>query len=163
QALRPLARGFVGFFAALALAVGLTAESRGAAIALAGALIATVAIARDRGRLALTLLAAILPALLVAARMIEGDPSASASTARTRGLAALAAAVLAAGLVSALAMLDRRGRFPFGGRESRVAVALWAVVLAVGVAAFAARAGRPDTWLQARWSEFRNVHPTVAG
>ena len=33
----------------------------------------------------------------------------------------------------------------------------------IGATAFAVRAGRPDTWLEARWDEFQNVHPALAG
>src|SRR5918994_4950033 len=61
--LRPLVRGAFAFAATLALAVGFASQSRGAAIALAGALLATVLIARDRGRLSLTLLAVVAPGL----------------------------------------------------------------------------------------------------
>jgi hypothetical protein len=161
QPLRPLARGLFGFFVALALAAGLAAESRGAAVALAGACIAAVAIARDRGRFALTLLAVVLPAAAVAGRMIGGDPSNSASTAQARGVAALSAAIVAGALVCGLAMLDRRDRPPFGGREGRIALVLVTAVLALGVALFVAKAGRPDTWLSARWDEFSNVHSTL--
>jgi O-antigen ligase len=161
QPLRPLARGLLGLFAALALAVGLAAESRGAAVALAGAFIAVVAIARDRGRLVLTLLAVVLPAAAVAGRMIGGDPSTSAGTSQARGVAALSAAIVAGALVCGLAMLDRRDRPPFGGREGRIALVLVTALLAVGVALFVAKAGRPDTWLSARWDEFSNLHPTL--
>jgi len=163
QPLRPLARGLFGFFAALALATGLAAESRGAAVALAGALVAAVAIARDRGRFALTLLAVVLPTAAVAGRMMGGDPSTSASTAEARGIAALIAAFVAGAFVGALAMLDRRNRLPFGRREGRIALVLVTVLLVLAVALFVAKAGRPDTWLSARWSEFSNVHPTLTG
>jgi O-antigen ligase len=160
QPLRPLARGLFGFFAALALATGLAAESRGAAVALSGALVATVAIARDRGRFALTLLAVVLPAAAAASRIVGGDPSTSAGASQARGAAALSAALVAGALVCGLAMLDRRDRPPFRGREGRTAVVLVTVLLALGVALFAAKAGRPDTWISARWNEFSNVHPT---
>jgi hypothetical protein len=163
QPLRPLARGLFGFFAALALATGLAAESRGAAVALAGAFVAAVAIARDRGRFALTLLAVVLPTAAVAGRMMGGDPSTSASTAEARGIAALIAAFVAGAFVGALAMLDRRNRLPFGRREGRIALVLVTVLLVLAVALFVAKAGRPDTWLSARWSEFSNVHPTLTG
>ena len=157
QPLRPLVRSALGFFAALALAVGLTAQSRGGAIALAAALVASVAIARDRGRFALTLLATVLPVAAIAPRMVGTDPV-SAGVVRDRGLAALVAAVLAAVLVCGLAMLDRRQRFPFRGRESRVALAAWALVLALAAGAFVAGSGRPDTWASARWDEFTKVN-----
>ena len=160
QPLRPLARGLFGVFAALAFAVGLAAESRGAAVALAGAFIAAVAIARDRGRFTLTLLAVALPAAAVAGRMVGGDPSTSANTAQARGVAALIAAIVAGVLVCGLAMLDRRDRLPFGGGEGRIASVLVTVVLVLGIALFVVKAGRPDTWLSARWNEFSNVHPT---
>src|SRR5215204_7169101 len=70
--LRPLVRGVFAFAATLALTVGLTAQSRGAAIALAGALLATVLIARDRGRLSLTLLAVVAPVAVIAPQIEIG-------------------------------------------------------------------------------------------
>lgn len=161
QPLRPLARGLFGFFTALALAVGLAAESRGAAIALTGAFIAAVVIARDRGRLSLTLLAVVLPVAAVAGQLVGGDPSTSASTAQARGVAGLSAAFIAGALACGLAMLDRRDRPPFGGREGWIASLLVTLVLALGIGLFVAKAGRPDTWLSARWNEFSNVHPTL--
>jgi O-Antigen ligase len=161
--LHPAVRALCGFSAALALAVGLTAQSRGGAVALAGALAAAVVIAVERGRFALTLGAVVLPPAIAATRLAAVDRSFSASDARTRGLLALGAAVLAAALVVGLAMLERRERFPFGGRERRVVVALFAAIAVLAVAAFAVRAGRPDTWLEARWDEFQNVHPAAVG
>ena len=160
QPLRPLVRGALAFCAALALTVGLTAQSRGAAIAVAGALIASVLIARDRGRFALTLLAVAVPVAAMAPQMVGGDPSVSAELVRDRGRAALFAAVGAAVLVCGLALLDRRSRIPFGGREGRVAVAAWTLVLALAAGAFLATSGRPDRWAAARWDEFTNVHST---
>lgn len=161
QPLRPLVRGLFGLFAALALAVGLASQSRGAAVALVGALIASSAIARDRGRFALTLLAVIGPVAFVAALMMAGDPSSSPGASRERGGAALAAALAAAAIVFGLAMLDRRRRYPFRGAEGRLALAAWAAVLSIGLGVFVAQVGRPDTWAAARWEEFRNVHPTT--
>jgi O-Antigen ligase len=158
QPLRPLVRGTFGFFAALALAVGLAAQSRGAAIGLAGALIASVVIARDRGRFALTLLGILVPVAVVASEMVGGDPASSADLVRDRGQAALVGGFAAAVLVCGLAMLDRRTRFPFGGREARVAFALWALALTLAAGAFLSASGRPDNWASARWSEFTNVH-----
>jgi hypothetical protein len=154
---RPLVRGAVGAFAALGLAVGLATQSRGAAIALACALVASVAIARDRSRYALTLLVFVAPVAAIASRMVGGDPSSSASMVRDRGYAALTAAVVAGVLVCGLAMLDRRSRFPFGGRETHAAVAAWAAVFALGIGAFVSANGRPDTWISARWNEFTQV------
>jgi hypothetical protein len=154
---RPLVRGAVGAFAGLGLAVGLATQSRGAAIALACALVASVAIARDRSRYALTLLVAVAPVAAIASRMVGGDPSSSASMVRDRGYAALTAAVVAGVLVCGLAMLDRRSRFPFGGRETHAAVAAWAAVFALGIGAFVSANGRPDTWISARWNEFTQV------
>jgi len=152
---RPLVRGAIGAFAGLGLAVGLATQSRGAAIALACALVASVAIARDRSRYGLTLLVVMAPVAAIASRIVGGDPSSSASMVRDRGYAALTAAVVAGVLVCGLAMVDRRSRFPFGGRETHAAVAAWAVVLALGIGA--STNGRPDTWISARWNEFTHV------
>nr|MBA2568523.1 hypothetical protein [Actinomycetota bacterium] len=93
QPLRPFVRGVLGLFAALALAVGLAAQSRGGAIALAVALVASLAIARDRGRFALTLLAIVAPIAAIATRMVGGEAASSADLVRARGLAALVGAI----------------------------------------------------------------------
>jgi hypothetical protein len=155
--LRPLVRGAVGAFAALGLAVGLATQSRGAAIALACGLVASLAIARDRSRYALTLLVIVAPVAAIASRLVGGDPSSSASMVRDRGYAALTAALVAGVLVCGLAMLDRRSRFPFGGRETHAAIAVWAAVFVLGMGAFVSTNGRPDTWISARWNEFTQV------
>jgi O-Antigen ligase len=162
EPLRPLARGAFGFLAGLALAVGLATQSRGGAIALSGALIACVLIASDRGRFALTLLAIAVPVAAIAPEMVGGDPASSAALLRDRGQAALIGAVAAAALVCGLALLDRRRRFPFGGRESRVAFAAWTLAVALAAGAFVSASGRPDTWASARWDEFTNVQSAAS-
>ena len=46
------------------------------------------------------------------------------------------------------------------------AVAVWACLAVAAIAVFADRYGRPDTWLEGRWHEFRNlnaVQPASAG
>lgn len=159
--LRPVVRGAFAFAATLALAVGFTAQSRGAAIALAGALLATALIARDRGRLSLTLLAVVVPVAVILPRLI-GDAAPSVELMRERGQAALVAAVAAGAIVCVLSMADRRHRFPFGGREPWVALALWSAVIVVAGSAFVATSGRPDAWVSSRWDEFTNVDATVA-
>lgn len=161
QPLRPLVRAAFAFSAALAFAVGLTAQSRGAAIALAGALLASVAIAKDRGRYSLTLLAVVTPVAAIAPRLI-GEAAPSAALLRERGQAALLAAVVAAAVVCVLSMLDRRRRFPFGGREAPVALVVWALALALAGAAFLSASGRPDAWVSARWDEFTKVGSPAA-
>src|SRR5215207_7549070 len=158
--LRPLVRGVFAFAATLALTVGLTAQSRGAAIAVAGALLATVLIAKDRGRLSLTLLAVVVPVAVIAPQLV-GDQAPSADLVRERGQAALLAAIAAGAIVCALSMADRRGRFPFGGRERWVALTLWSAVIVVAASADAATSGRPDAWVSSRWEEFTDVHATA--
>ena len=59
-------------------------------------------------------------------------------------------------------MADRRRRFPFGGREPWVALALWSAVIVVAGSAFVATSGRPDAWVSSRWDEFTNVDASVA-
>jgi hypothetical protein len=159
--LRPLVRGAFAFAATLALAVGFTAQSRGAAIALAGALLATVLIARDRGRLSLTLLAVVAPVAVIVPRLV-GDQAPSAELVRERGEAAVLAAVTAGAIVCILAMADRRRRFPFGGPEHWVALTLWSAVIVVAASAFVVTSGRPDGWVSSRWDEFTNVDASVA-
>jgi hypothetical protein len=151
--LRPFARGAFGLLTALVIVLGLAAESRGGLLALAAALAACVLIARDRGRLTLTLFAVAMPVALVATQMVEGDPSSGAAV-RERGLAALVAAVLGGVLVGGLALLDRRDRFPFGGREARVAAATAATLGLATVAVFVATSGRPNSFVADRWDEF---------
>jgi hypothetical protein len=162
EPLRPLFRGAFGLLAALALAVGLAAQSRSGTIALAGALIASVAIARDRSRFALTLVAVGAPVAAIAPRMVSGDAASSANLVRDRGQAALIAAVVAAALVCGVAMLDSRRHFPFGGREAPVAFAAWTLALALAAGAFLSATGRPDTWASARWNEFTNMRPAAS-
>ena len=113
---------------------------------LAGALLATVIVAKDRGRLSLTLLAVVVPVAVIVPRLI-GDPAPSAELVRERGQAAVLAAVAAGAIVCILAMADRRRRFPFGGREPWVALTLWSAVIVVAASAFVATSGRPDAWV----------------
>jgi hypothetical protein len=108
-------------------------------------------------------LAVIAPIALVIRWLTNGDPSASAVLATHHGEAAILAAAFAGALVTGLAMLDRRNRFPFRGHENRTAVVITVTVVVIAAAGFAAKSGRPDTWLKARWSEFATVHPTPAG
>jgi O-Antigen ligase len=124
-------------------------------------LLASVLIARDRGRYSLTLLAIVMPVAATAPRLI-GDAAPSATLVRERGMAALTAAVVAAVIVCLVSMLDRRGRFPFGGREGRIALALWAAAIGLAACAFVVTTGRPDTWAAARWNEFTDVNATAA-
>jgi O-Antigen ligase len=151
--LRPLARGAFGLLATLVLALGLAAQSRGAVIAIVLALVACVAIARDRGRLALTLFAVLIPVVVAAIRIVDGNTG-SATEARELGLAVGLAALLGGLLVGSLALLDRRDRFPFGGREARAAAVVGALFAVAALAAFVAINGRPDDWMADRWNEF---------
>jgi hypothetical protein len=159
--LRPVVRGAFAFAAALALAVGFASQSRGAAIALTGALLATLLVTRDRGRHSLTLLAVVVPVAVIVPQLI-GDAAPSAELVRERGQAALFAAIVAGAIVCALSMADRRGRFPFGGREAWVGLALWTAVIVVAGWAFVSTSGGPDAWVSSRWDEFTNVDATVA-
>jgi hypothetical protein len=160
EPLRPIVRSACGFLAALACAVGFTAQSRGGAIALVVALVASVAIARDRGRFLLTTVCCLAPVAPTLPSLATGQAAISAAVARDHGIAAAASAAGAAVLVLGLAMLDRRHRLPFGGRENKVAAALAAIIIVVGATAFVAKNGRPDTWLHARWDEFATAHPS---
>jgi peptidoglycan/LPS O-acetylase OafA/YrhL len=159
QPLRPAARGAFGACTALAFLLGLSAESRGATIAVAAALFACVLIARDRARFVLTSLVLAIPIGVVAARVVGGDGELSPGGVRAQGIAALVAALLAGALVCALSLLDRRRRFPFDGRENRAAALGALAWVAVLLVAFVVVNGRPDTWVADRWDEFNETSP----
>jgi hypothetical protein len=163
EPLRPLIRGASACLAALGCAIGFTAQSRGGAIALGIALFSSAAIARDHARFILTTLATLIPVALVLPALVSGDPSNSSSVARAHGEAALVAATVAGVLSVSLAMLDRRRRFPFGGREKTTAVAVGVFLALVGAGLFVSKTGRPNTWLRERWREFATVQPTPIG
>ena len=92
EPLRPLVRAPLGALAALVLAVGATAESRGGTIAIVGALVAVPVLARDRGRAGLTVLAVALPVLAAMPVLAAGSATATRGDLRASGVAALLAA-----------------------------------------------------------------------
>lgn len=161
--IRPLGRALVAAVAALALAEGLMTLSRGAAIALVATIVVCVALATERARLALTLVGIALPVALLSTRLTDGRPGEVASDAVARGQAAALAAAAAALIVVLLASAERVWPRSFARRKGVVAVGVWACTLAVGATAFVVHYGRPDTWLSARWDEFRNVHAVQPG
>ena len=115
-------------------------------------------LSRDRTRprpLRAHLLSIVAPVAAIAPRMVGTDPV-SAGALRDRGWAASSPRSLPQH--SWLAMLDRRQRFPFRGREARVALAMWALVLIVAAGGFVATSGRPDTWVADRWDEFTGAN-----
>jgi O-Antigen ligase len=157
---RPAARALVAAVAALVLAVGMMAQSRGGSIALVVTLVVCVVIATDRARFALTLAAVVLPVVGLFGRLTAGQPGTVSSDAVTRGETAIVAAAVAGVLVLLLAAVEHA----WPARSERlgrgVAISVWAAVLVVGATAFVVHSGRPDEWLAARWHEFRN--PRVA-
>ena len=159
----PLGRGLSGGAAALAAAVGLMTLSRGGAIALAVTLLVCVLLAPERARFGLALAAVLVPVVLASPRLTAGQPGELATDATSRGYAAAISALAAAVLVGALAAVE--GLRPF--RKQRVlgatAIGVWIAIAAVTISAFAVRYGRPDTWIDARWDEFRNVHAVQPG
>jgi cytochrome c-type biogenesis protein CcmH/NrfG len=156
ERIRPLGRALVASVAALTLAEGLMTLSRGAAIALVATLIVCVVFATERARLALTLASIALPVVLVAPRLTGGRPAEIASDAATRGRAAALAAAAAAVIVGLLASAEHIWPRTFARGKGPAAVAVWACIVAIGTGAFVVHYGRPDTWLSARWHEFRN-------
>jgi O-Antigen ligase len=161
--IRPLGRAVAGGTAALAAAVGLMTLSRGGAIALAVTFVVCVLLAPERSRFALAMAAVLVPVALASPRLTAGQPGQVAADATSRGHAAALAAIGAAILVGVVALLE--GVRPLrGGRAlGAVAVVVWTVIAAIAIAAFVIRDGRPDTWLEARWHEFRNVHAVQPG
>jgi hypothetical protein len=157
ERIRPLGRALVAGVAALALADGLMTLSRGAAVALVVTLVACVAFAIERSRLALTIAAIALPVAAFAARLTAGNPGEVDSDAVTRGEAAILSAAAAALLVLGIAAIERFRPPAFQRSKAAAAVAVWACVLAVGAIGFVVHYGRPDTWLTTRWHEFRNL------
>jgi hypothetical protein len=156
ERVRPAARALVAAAAALALAEGLMTLSRGGVLALVVTLVACVAITSDRTSLALTLAAIAFPVAGVFAWLTGGEPGEVSSDAVTRGVAAAVGAACAGVIVLGLAALGRARTNWFERRGATVAVAVWASVLVLGGAAFVVHYGRPDSWLSARWHEFRN-------
>jgi hypothetical protein len=159
QPLRPLVRAPLGALAALVLAVGTCAESRGGTLAILVGLAAVPLLARDRGRAGLTVLAVVLPVAAAAPLLAPSGAAAGEADLRRAGLAALAVALVAGLVVGGLALLDRRGRAPFGGREGRVALAVAGLVVALGLVALVARVGDPVSWSADRWDEFTTLAP----
>ena len=156
ERLRPLGRAAVAAVAALSISEGLMTLSRGGAIALAATLVACVLLATDRARLALTLSGIVVPVAVLSTRLTAGRPGEVASDAVARGRAALIGAAAAALIVGLIAFLEDVRPRSFGRHKGVVAVAVWTCVLAIGATAFVVHYGRPDTWLSARWHEFRN-------
>jgi hypothetical protein len=161
--IHPIGRALLGGAAALAAADGLMTLSRGGAIALVATLVVCVLLAPDRARFALTLGAVLIPVAVLSTRLTAGQPGEVASDSTSRGHAAAIAAAAAAILVCALGAAEHlpkpRVRHLAGG----LAVGVWTCIALVAIAAFAVRYGRPDTWLEARWHEFRNVHAVQPG
>jgi O-antigen ligase len=158
ERIRPLARGLVAALAALVLATGLMTLSRGAALALVATLFVCVAFATDRSRIALTIAALALPVAAFAAGVTTGAPGEVASDAVSRGRAAALSAAGAAILVFLLASFERLRPIAFRRVKAPVAIAAWACIIAVGGSVFIVHYGRPDTWLTARWHEFRDLN-----
>jgi O-Antigen ligase len=161
ERLRPLGRVLLGGAAALATAEGLMTLSRGAAIALVTTLIVCVLLAPDRARIALTLVAVLAPVALFSARLTSGQPGDVASDATSRAHAAAFAAGLAVLLVAALATAERVPALRFRRIASPLAVAIWTCIIVGAIGLFAADYGRPDTWLESRWHQFRNLNTAL--
>jgi O-Antigen ligase len=160
ERIRPLGRAAAGGAAALAISEGLMTLSRGGTIAVVATLIVCVALATDRARLALTLAGIVLPVAVLSTRLTAGRPGELASDAVSRGRAAAVAAAAAAMIVGLVASLEQVRPRAFGRHKGATAVAVWACVLAFGASGFVVHYGRPDTWLSARWHEFRNPELT---
>jgi O-Antigen ligase len=160
ERIRPLGRAAAGGAAALAISEGLMTLSRGGTIAVVATLIVCVALATDRARLVLTLAGIVLPVAVLSTRLTAGRPGEIASDAVSRGRAAAVVAAAAAMIVGLVALLERARPRAFGRHKGAAAVAVWACVLALGASGFVVHYGRPDTWLSARWHEFRNPELT---
>ena len=165
ERLRPLGRGVAAALAALALSEGLMTLSRGGAIALTATMAVCVALATARARMALTLAGIAVPVVLLSTRLTAGRPGELSSDAVSRGRAAALAAAGAAVLVALLAAYGHVRAQRLRRHEGAAAIAVWACIFAVGTTAFVVHYGRPDTWLSARWQEFRTpevAHPDAA-
>jgi O-antigen ligase/polysaccharide polymerase Wzy-like membrane protein len=158
ERLRPLGRVILGGAAALATAEGLMTLSRGAAIALVATLIVCVLLAAERARVALTLVAVLAPVAVFSARLTSGKPGDAASDATSRAHAAAFAAGLAVLLVAALVTAERVPALHFRRIATPLAVAIWTCMIVGAIGLFAAHYGRPDTWLESRWHEFRSLN-----
>jgi hypothetical protein len=163
ERIRPLGRAIVAGISALVLAEGLMTLSRGAAIALVLTLAGCVFLATERSRFALTVAAIAIPVAAFASQLTAGSPGELASDATSRGHAAGFSAVAAAVVVLAIAWLERSRPAASRGALPVAAIAVWACVLAVGASVFVVHYGRPDTWLTARWHEFRSLESPRPG
>jgi hypothetical protein len=161
--IRPIGRVFLGGAAALMAADGLMTLSRGGALALVATLVLCTLLAPERTRFALTLAAVLAPVGVLAGRLTAGQPGEVASDATSRGHAAAIAAAAAAVLVGALAAAERLPPRRVRHLGGSLAVGVWTCIAVVAISAFAVRYGRPDTWLDARWREFRNLHAVQPG
>jgi O-antigen ligase len=126
-------------------------------------MVVCVVLATARARVALTLAAIALPVALLSTRLTAGRPGELTSDAVSRGRAAALAAAAAALLVGLLSALERVRARRLRRYEGAVAVAVWACILTVGTTAFVVHYGRPDSWLSARWHEFRTPEVTHPG
>jgi hypothetical protein len=163
ERIRPLGRALLGCAAALAVALGLMTLSRGGAIALAATLVVCVLLAPERARFALMLAAVLAPVAVLSSHLTAGQPGDVAADATSRGRAAAIAAASATIVVGLLATIERSRPLRRPRVVGALAVAVWTAIAVVAIASFAVRYGRPDTWLEARWHEFRNVHAVQPG
>jgi O-Antigen ligase len=163
QRIHPLGRAVLGGAATLAIAEGLMTLSRGGAVALAATLVLCVVLAPDRARISLTLIAVLAPVAGVAHRLTAGQPETFASSATSRGHAAALAAAAACVLVGALALADRVSTPRLARLLGPLAATVWICIAAASIAAFGIHYGRPDTWVDARWHEFRDLKAVQPG
>ena len=148
--------------AALFLALGVAAQSKGAVVGIVVSAVMLFALAPVRLRVFVpTLLAAI--AVAPAARPLTAPYRSDAAAAAHRaGWAALVVAVVAAVLGAAYALADRRLALDEGQRRfaGRGVLALVVACIVVGVAAFAIEVPTPGSWAAAKWRAFK--HPPAA-
>jgi hypothetical protein len=156
---RPVVRGIVAGLAGLELATGLLSQSRGGTASVVLSFGVAILLGRDRTATAITALSILVP--LAVASPVLAHPE----TATSGDLHALAIRVTLVALVAGAAVwvvATWQWRVGISRRATRATALTWAVILALGAAAFVVRAGSPVSYVQARWSEFAHIDRPAA-
>jgi O-antigen ligase len=162
--LHVVARALAGGAATCMLAAGLSTQSKGGAVALAVAAVVVLALSRERLRLVVPALGALVLVAVSYRTLTAPFPAREnadrlADAAREAGTRILVLTAVACALTAAYALLDER--LEVSARAHRLAAGVAAGALAVcvvaGVAAFVSQVHHPVGWAGDRWDEFKTA------